>query len=203
MKKFHGWDCKHCVCGAEKNLKHHNGTCICNMIHFVHLGRNTWGCSRDWHWEFVLLKKLGCHKVLRGSNAMNFGIGQFKWGYGAICFIVVTSFERESQVFMDWSETTLIYWMMVERYPNLKEEVSGSIPSCLLSSLLDINFPGGQLPPYALVLACWPSISNKQKIIPPHTHTSIHGHGIYIGGSYWFWLRAVFFKLKFLKFLIV
>jgi hypothetical protein len=31
---------------------------------------------------------------------------------------------------------TLNYWMMVERYPNLKEEVGGSIPSCEISSLL-------------------------------------------------------------------
>ena len=29
------------------------------------------------------------------------------------------------------------YWMMVERYPNLKEEVGGSIPDCEISSLLD------------------------------------------------------------------
>ena len=46
-----------------------------------------------------------------------------------------------------WSETTLNYWMIVERYPNLKEEVGGSIPDCEISSLLDRNLPGGQLPP--------------------------------------------------------
>jgi hypothetical protein len=28
------------------------------------------------------------------------------------------------------SEMTLNYWMMVERYPNIKEEVGGSIPDC-------------------------------------------------------------------------
>ena len=38
-----------------------------------------------------------------------------------------------------WYETTLNYCMMVERYPNLKEEVSGSIFDCKISSLLDIN----------------------------------------------------------------
>ena len=32
---------------------------------------------------------------------------------------------------------TLNYWMMVERYPNLKDEVGGSIPGCEISSLLD------------------------------------------------------------------
>jgi len=37
----------------------------------------------------------------------------------------------------DWSKTTLNYWMMVERYPNLKEEVGRSIPGCEISSLLD------------------------------------------------------------------
>jgi hypothetical protein len=29
------------------------------------------------------------------------------------------------------------YWMMVERYPNLKEEVGGSFPDCEISSQLD------------------------------------------------------------------
>jgi hypothetical protein len=35
---------------------------------------------------------------------------------------------------------------MLERYPNLKEEVGGSNTSCEISSLLDKNLPGGQLP---------------------------------------------------------
>ena len=30
---------------------------------------------------------------------------------------------------------TLNYWMLVGRYPNLKEEVGGSIPGCEISSL--------------------------------------------------------------------
>jgi hypothetical protein len=38
-----------------------------------------------------------------------------------------------------WFEMTLNYWMMVERYPNLKEEVGGSISGCETSSLLDIK----------------------------------------------------------------
>jgi hypothetical protein len=32
---------------------------------------------------------------------------------------------------------TLNYWMMVERYPKLKEEVGGSIPGRRISSPLD------------------------------------------------------------------
>ena len=37
--------------------------------------------------------------------------------------------------------------MMVERYPNLEEEVGGLIPDYEISSLLDQkNLPGGQLP---------------------------------------------------------
>ena len=52
-----------------------------------------------------------------------------------------------------WSETTLNYWMTVERYPNLKEEVGGSILGCEISSLLDINLLGDQL---LLVLWHWP-----------------------------------------------
>ena len=38
-----------------------------------------------------------------------------------------------------WSTMTLNYWMMVERYPNLKKEVCGSIPGHEISSLLDIK----------------------------------------------------------------
>ena len=36
-----------------------------------------------------------------------------------------------------WSEMTLNYSMMVERYPNLKEDIGGSIPDCEISSPLD------------------------------------------------------------------
>ena len=36
-----------------------------------------------------------------------------------------------------WSEMTLNYRVMVEGYPNLKEEVGGSNPGCEISSLLD------------------------------------------------------------------
>ena len=52
-----------------------------------------------------------------------------------------------------WSVMTLNYWMMVERYPNLKEEVGGSIPGSEISSLLDKN----------LALACRPSVSKKER----------------------------------------
>ena len=37
--------------------------------------------------------------------------------------------DREVHVQSLWSKATLNYWMMVERYPNLKEEVGGSIPA--------------------------------------------------------------------------
>jgi hypothetical protein len=41
------------------------------------------------------------------------------------------------------------YRMIVERYPNLKEEVGDSIPGCKISSPLYLMeyLPGGQLPP--------------------------------------------------------
>ena len=45
-----------------------------------------------------------------------------------------------------WFKMTLNYWMTVERYPNLKEEVGSLIPNYEFSSLLDRNLPGGQLP---------------------------------------------------------
>ena len=39
---------------------------------------------------------------------------------------------------------TLTYWMMVERYPNLKEEVGGSIPNSeIFLSTLHKNLSGG------------------------------------------------------------
>ena len=41
----------------------------------------------------------------------------------------------------------------MKRYPNLKEEVGGSIPGCEISSPLDTN----------LALACQPSVSKKKK----------------------------------------
>ena len=53
--------------------------------------------------------------------------------------------------YMVGSKTTLTYWMMVEGYPNFKEEDGGSIPGCEISSLLDIIVPCGQ----TLVLWCW------------------------------------------------
>ena len=40
-----------------------------------------------------------------------------------------------------------LHRMMVQRYPNLKEEVSGSNLCCEISSLPDRNLSGGQLPP--------------------------------------------------------
>jgi hypothetical protein len=55
----------------------------------------------------------------------------------------------------------LNYWMMVEKYPNFKEEVGGLIPSCEISSLLDQKkLPGGQLPP---ILWHWPVSLLSQK----------------------------------------
>ena len=43
----------------------------------------------------------------------------------------------DGEVGFNRSEMALNYWMMVERCPNLKEEVSDSIPGCEISSLLD------------------------------------------------------------------
>jgi len=50
-----------------------------------------------------------------------------------------------------WSEMTLNYWMIVERYPNLKDEVGGSIPGFEIVSLLDRNLRGGQALPYVKI----------------------------------------------------
>ena len=57
------------------------------------------------------------------------------------------------------SKTILNYWRMVERYPNLKEEVGGSIPGCEISSHLTKNFVRWSPTSYALAPACRPSVS--------------------------------------------
>ncbi len=56
---------------------------------------------------------------------------------------------------------TLNYWMTVERYPNLKEKVGGSIPNYEMSSLLDVKLASWSTASSALALACRPSVSNK------------------------------------------
>ena len=61
------------------------------------------------------------------------------------------------------SETTLNYWMMVERYPNLKEEVGGSISGCEISSLFDKELAKWSTASYALALAYRSSVSNKKR----------------------------------------
>jgi hypothetical protein len=53
-----------------------------------------------------------------------------------------------------WSETTLNYWMMLERYPNLKEEVGGSNPGYEISSLPDGKLAMWLTTSCALALAC-------------------------------------------------
>jgi hypothetical protein len=69
---------------------------------------------------------------------------------------------HHQEVFRQY-EMTLNYMMMVERYPNLKEEVDGSMPGYEISSLLDRKLVGWSIASCALVLACRPSISKKRK----------------------------------------
>ena len=58
---------------------------------------------------------------------------------------------------------TLNYWMMMERCPNLKEEVGGSISSSEISSILDRKLVRWSTASCALALACRPSVSKKYK----------------------------------------
>ena len=53
--------------------------------------------------------------------------------------------------------------MMVERYPNLKEEVGGLNPDCEISPLLDIILPGAQLPPMLWRCIYQLSVSKEKK----------------------------------------
>ena len=61
-----------------------------------------------------------------------------------------------------WSEMTLNYRVMVEGYPNLKEEVGGSNLAVKSPLYLTENLPVGELPP---VVWCWPIglLSQKKK----------------------------------------
>ena len=72
-----------------------------------------------------------------------------------------------------WFETTLNYWTTVERYPKLEKEVGNSIPSYEMSSLLDENLLGGQLP---IVLWRWlvGLLSQKNKI--KKMQTQVHSY---------------------------
>ena len=52
--------------------------------------------------------------------------------------IIVAGWKLVGQkLHVSWSEMTLNYRVMVEGYPNLKEEVGGSNPGYEISSLLD------------------------------------------------------------------
>jgi hypothetical protein len=56
--------------------------------------------------------------------------------------------------------------MMVEIYPNLKEEVGDLILGCEISSLLEEKLTRRSTASCALALACRPSVSKKGKRIP-------------------------------------
>ena len=67
--------------------------------------------------------------------------------------------------FLKFLNMILNYQMMVERYPNLKDEVGGSIPGYEISSLLDGKLVKWSAASYALALACQPFVSKKNKKI--------------------------------------
>ena len=52
---------------------------------------------------------------------------------------------------------------MVESYPNLKEEVGGSIPICEISFPLDKKLVGWSTASCVLVLVCRPSVSIEKR----------------------------------------
>jgi hypothetical protein len=74
-----------------------------------------------------------------------------------------TSSNANSELNNTWSETTLNYRMMVERYPNLKEEVGSSVPAMKISSLLEGKLARWSTASCALALACRHSVSKKER----------------------------------------
>ena len=75
----------------------------------------------------------------------------------------IISVYRISRIYLKKSEMTLNYRVMVEGYPNVKEEVGGSYPSCEISSLLDGKLAKWWTASCALALAYQPSVSKKIK----------------------------------------
>ena len=78
-----------------------------------------------------------------------------------------------------WSETTLNYQTMMERYPRLKKEVGGLIPDCDISSLLDRKVVKWSTTSYALVLGCRPFVSKRRR----KQRTKQHPHHLPHHGS--------------------
>ena len=62
-----------------------------------------------------------------------------------------------------WFKTTLNYQLMMERYPNLKEEVGGSTPNYEISSPLDGILAKWSTASCVLALAYQPSVLKKRK----------------------------------------
>ena len=62
-----------------------------------------------------------------------------------------------------WFEMTLNYQMMVERYPNHKEEVGDLNPGCEISSLPNGKLARWSTASYALALAYRPFVSKKKE----------------------------------------
>jgi hypothetical protein len=79
---------------------------------------------------------------------------------------------------MDWlrSKMTLNYQMVVERCPNLKEEVGGSNPGCEISSLLDGKLARWSTASCALTLVCWTSVSKIKWIDSIHQRVTLSTH---------------------------
>ena len=104
-----------------------------------------WSWSRSWS-LFVISSQIARERQCRNLRR-NKGGG----GGQSICsqvslsdhysrqFKLVRYSRNFSKTISIWSKTTLNYWMMVERYPNIKEEVGGSIPGCEIASLLDMK----------------------------------------------------------------
>ena len=104
--------------------------------------------------------KCSVKSCVTGSSTKNY--------FNEFLFTVVRTHDKISYIkwLWEWSERTLNYWMMVERYSNLKEEVGGSnLPAVKSPLYLTKNLSGGQLPH---VLWCWPvrllSRNNNKKL---------------------------------------
>ena len=73
-----------------------------------------------------------------------------------------------------WSEMTLNYQMMEERYPNLKEEVGGSNSVCEISFVPDGKLVKWSTTSCISVFAYWPMSPKKKKRKRNARHDQFH-----------------------------
>ena len=109
---------------------------------------------------FITCTLVAIGEILGGLKCMTIVSCLRDWKATKV-IVLACQISRVSTLCDSWSEMTLNYQMMVEKYPNLKEEVGGSIPDCKIFSLLEEKYAKWSIASCALALTCRPSFSKK------------------------------------------